>query len=349
MKRFRFIVWMVILCICFSACAPMSSVETPGPSEEQLRVHIIDVGQGDSSFIELPDGTTMLIDAGEREYGEHVVNYIRKLGYERIDYLVGTHPHSDHIGGLREVVETMQIGKIYMPKKASTTATFKNLLTAIKNKNLSIETAKAGKTIAKNGFFSVDILSPTSDDYGDEMNLYSAVIKITYGKKRFLFMGDAETENEEQLRGVTAEFIRVGHHGSDTSSGQEFVYRVGAQIAVVSVGKGNSYGLPKNKILQRWQDIGATIYRTDKSGSMVFESDGKSITLGSTVYTETAQNQEPNAETWVLNTSSKKVHLPDCSAVSKIKSDNKENTNESLAVLLKEGYTLCGICKPMEE
>ncbi len=348
MRRFRLIVWLLILCVCFSACTPMDT-PTDIQTEAQLKIHIIDVGQGDSSFIELPDGTTMLIDAGEREYGEQVVNYIGNLGHQKIDYLVGTHPHSDHIGGLRYVVEKMQIGKVYMPKKASTTATFKNLLTAIKNKNLSIETAKAGKNITLGEDFRVDILSPVRDDYGDEMNLYSAVIKITHGKMRFLFMADAETENEEQLGGVSAEFVRVGHHGSNTSSGAEFVRRVGAKIAVVSVGKGNSYGLPKDKILKRWQDMGATLYRTDEMGSMTFVSDGQNISVGETVYTGTAENKEEIEGAWILNTSSQKVHSPDCSSISKIKAENKETTNKALAVLLKEGYTLCGSCKPSEE
>lgn len=348
MRRYHLIVWILLLCVCFSACAPVnapSDIQT----NNQLKIHIIDVGQGDSSFIELPDGTTMLIDAGEREYGEKVVNYIRKLGHQKIDYLVGTHPHSDHIGGLRHVVEKMQIGKVYMPKKASTTATFKNLLTAIKNKNLSIETAKVGKSITLNEDFRVDIISPVGDDYGDEMNLYSAVIKITYGKMRFLFMADAETENEEQLADVAAEFVRVGHHGSNTSSGVEFVRRVGAEIAVVSVGKDNSYGLPKDKILKRWKDMGATLYRTDEMGDLIFVSDGQSISVGETVYTDISENNEQDNGKWVLNTSSKRVHLPDCPSISKIKAENKETSEQSLELLLKEGYTLCGSCKPKEE
>ncbi len=348
MKKYRLVIWILILCVCFGACAPTGE-PTDIQTKTQLKIHIIDVGQGDSSFIELPDGTTLLIDAGERDYGKQVVDYIGNLGYKRVDYLVGTHPHSDHIGGLQYVVEQLQIGKIYMPKKSSTTATFKNLLLAIKNKNLSIETAKAGKNIVGNEDFSVDIISPVNDNYGDEMNLYSAVIKITYEKMRFLFMADAETENEEQLGGVSAEFVRVGHHGSNTSSGAEFVRRVGAKIAVVSVGKDNSYGLPKDKILKRWQDMGATLYRTDEMGSMTFVSDGQSISVGEAVYTDIAENNEQGKGEWVLNTSSKKIHSPDCSSISKIKSDNKEVSNQTLAVLFNEGYTLCGICKPEEE
>lgn len=345
MKKIRIIAVLLALCLILSAC---SFVTVPSPQqmgEPQLKVHIIDVGQGDSSFIELPDGKTLLIDAGEREYGRTVEEYIRRLGYKKIDYLVGTHPHSDHIGGLQHLVQTLDIGKIYMPRKASTTATFENLLKAIQDKGLSIETARAGKTIDVNKDFSVDILSPVDDDYGDEMNLYSVVIKVTYQKMQFLFMGDAETENEAQLENVSAEFIRVGHHGSNTSSGEDFVNRVGAAIAVISVAKDNSYGLPKDSILKRWEDAGASIYRTDEMGSMVFESDGSVIRMGKVEVSETSP-KEPTSFEWVLNVSSKKIHYPDCSAGLQMKEENKEKSDKTIAELINDGYAPCGKCNP---
>lgn len=354
--RFRFILWLLLLCLTLSACAGIPAGEhsqiSHGTqsvnSNEKLKVHIIDVGQGDSTFVELPNGATLLIDAGEREYGENVISYIKALGYRKVDYLVATHPHSDHIGGLQAVIESFDIGKIYMPKKSSTTSTFKHLLEAVKDKGLGIETAKAGKNIVTDIDLSVTILSPVEEDYADEMNLYSAVVKITYGKMRFLFMGDAETENEEQMQDVSAEFIRVGHHGSRTSSGEEFVRRVGAQIAVVSVGKDNSYDLPKEEILSRWKRAGATLYRTDESGSLVFESDGASIIVGDAVYTDTAQKVSADTCKWMLNTASKKIHYPDCSAALTMKAQNKSESDKTIAELETEGYTVCGTCDPVD-
>ena len=356
MKKYRYLLWLLLLCLTLSACtgtpvrehSQMPEEMQNVTSKEKLKVHIIDVGQGDSTFVELPSGDTLLIDAGEREYGERVISYIESLGYQKVDYLVATHPHSDHIGGLQAVIESFDIGKVFMPKKSSTTSTFKKLLEAVKNKGLGIETAKAGKVIATDTDLSITILSPVEEDYKDEMNLYSAVVKITYGKMRFLFMGDAETENEEQMQDVSAEFIRVGHHGSRTSSGEEFVRRVGAQIAVVSVGKDNSYELPKEEILSRWQKAGATIYRTDKSGSLVFESDGESIIAGDAVYTETEPKESPSTTKWMLNTASKKIHYPDCSAALTIKAQNKSESDKSIAELEAEGYTVCGTCDPVE-
>lgn len=346
MKKYRIIAVLLAFCLMLSACSVVS-VDTPQQMGAPcLKVHIIDVGQGDSSFIELPDGKTLLIDAGEREYGSVVERYIRHLGYQKIDYLVGTHPHSDHIGGLQHLVQSMDVGKIYLPRKTSTTATFENLLKAVQGKGLRIETARAGKTIDVNKDFSVDILSPVDDDYGDEMNLYSVVIKITYQKMQFLFMGDAETENEAQLQNVAAEFIRVGHHGSNTSSSEDFVNRVGAAIAVISVGKDNSYGLPKEHIVKRWEEAGASVYRTDEMGSMVFESDGNVIRMGKIEFAEMAAPKESESFAWVLNVSTKKIHYPDCSSVQQMKEENKEKSDKTIAQLIKEGYDPCGKCNP---
>ncbi len=362
MRKCRIIVWLMLLCLVLTACAGQPAAQQPQEQaqsvvlSEKLKIHIIDVGQGDSTLVELPNGTAMLIDAGEREYGRSVVSYVKALGYKRIDYLVGTHPHSDHIGGLQTVIESFDIGNIYMPKKSSTTATFTNLLKAIQKKGLKVETAKAGKLIFEDENLNVSLISPVNDNYGDEMNLYSAVVKITYGEMRFLFMGDAETENEEQMTDVSAEFIRIGHHGSRTSSGEEFVRRVGAQIAVVSVGEDNSYGLPNDDVLSRWKAAGATLYRTDQSGSLVFESDGASITVGDAVVaapsdegTEQIEEEQvvPDCK-WVLNTSTKKIHYPECSAVSRMNEENKSESDKSIAALEAEGYTVCGTCDPVE-
>ncbi|MBQ6946978.1 MAG: MBL fold metallo-hydrolase [Clostridia bacterium] len=346
MKRIRLFILCLCLILCFTACA--APTVTPSKENDQLRLHVIDVGQGDSTFLELPGGKTMLIDAGERDYGGVVKSYIRQLGYDKLDIVVASHPHSDHIGGLAEVIEAFAVGQVWMPKKASTTATFEKLLKTVKNKGLQVNTAKAGKQILAEEGLTIDIISPTRDDYGDEMNLYSAVIRITHGTQRFLIMGDAETENEEEMTGVAAEFIRVGHHGSKTSSSAAFVKRVGAKYAVISVGTDNSYGLPKDEIIKRWQKAGATVYRTDESGTLRFVSDGKIITVETGIATSAPQTETSPQSAWVLNISSKKIHRPDCSSVEKIKAANKQTSNRAAEDLLKEGYTPCGSCDPLE-
>ena len=165
---------------------------------DNMRVHYIDVKQGDSTFIEFPNDKTMLIDAGKKEQGSNVVNYIKNLGYNKIDYVVGTHPDADHIGGLATVIESFAIGSIYMPKKSSTTQTYLNLLKVIKNKGLTIHTAISGVNIISLDNLKVDIISPTKEY--ETSNESSAVIKIVYKNRKFLFMADATTDNEADIK-----------------------------------------------------------------------------------------------------------------------------------------------------
>ena len=242
-----------------------------------LRVHYLDVGQADSEFIELPDGKTMLIDAGNKGDGSNVVSYIKNLGYSTIDYLVATHPHEDHIGGMAEVINSFAIGEIYMPKVASTTQAFENLLTTIQDKRYSINTAQAGVQIAP----GINILSPgVGSDYDDELNDWSAVISIVYGSKTFLFLGDAGTAPESTFS-IDADVVKVAHHGSRTAFSNALYKEWSPDIAIISVGMDNSYGLPDEEVLQGLADVGTKVYRTDENGTIVLESDGSTVTLKS--------------------------------------------------------------------
>lgn len=246
-------------------------------SEDSLLVvHFIDVGQGDSIFIELPNSETMLIDAGTATNGKIVSDYISALNYTDIDYLVGTHPHADHIGGLSEVINNFDIGNIYMPKCISTSKTYENLLETILNNNLSVKTAKSGVSILNEKDLKIKILSPVKE-YSD-LNNCSAVIKIIYKNRSFLFMGDAEEPVEVDItEDVSADVIKVGHHGSDTSSSYEFVQRVNASYAIISVGEDNQYDHPYEFIIERWENSGARVYRTDLDGSIIVKSNGENL------------------------------------------------------------------------
>ena len=243
-----------------------------------LKVNYIDVNQGDSIFIELPNDEVMLIDAGEKSESAKVINYIEKLGYEKIDYVIGTHPHTDHIGSLSSVIESFDIGKIYMPKVVSTSKTYENLLATIKNKNLKVTTAKSGVNIINNKDLKIDIIAPVKQ-YSD-LNNNSAVIKLVYKERSFLFMGDAETMSEDDIKeSVKSDVIKVGHHGSDSSSSKDFVSKVGAKYAIISVGDGNIYDHPYQEIIERYKNNGAKIYRTDLDGDIVITSDGNNISV----------------------------------------------------------------------
>ena len=245
--------------------------------ENKIKIHYIDVGQGDSIFIELPNDDTMLIDAGEYSKGKIIESYIKNLGFSEINYLVGTHPHADHIGGLAHIINTFEIENIYMPKVISTSQTYENLLNTISQKELKVITAKAGVEIINSNNLKVNIISPANSSYNN-LNNYSAVIKINYKNKSFLFMGDAEeTIENEILTDVKADVIKVGHHGSDTSSGESFVSRVRPKYAIIMVGTNNRYDHPYQSIIDRWKNIGATIYRTDLNGNIIITSDGNTI------------------------------------------------------------------------
>ncbi len=248
-------------------------------TSNNMVVHFIDVGQGDATFIELPNGETMLIDAGNEENGAEIVSYIKALGFDAITYLVATHPHADHIGGMAYVINHLTIGNIYMPKATSTTQTYAQLLTAILDKGLTVKTAKAGVNLVSADSLSVKMLAPNKEQY-DDLNDYSAVIKITYNEKAFLFMGDAEKLSENEITGdVSADVLKVGHHGSSSSTGDAFLSKVNPSYAVISVGTDNDYGHPMQTTLDKLNAAGSTIYRTDLDGTIVFTSDGITISV----------------------------------------------------------------------
>lgn len=336
-------------------------------AESSLRVNFIDVGQGDSEFIELPNGETLLIDAGTNETGADVVNYIESLGYSSIDYVVGTHPHEDHIGGLDDVINSFEIGSVYMPKVTADTKTFEDVLDAVDEKGLTINTAKAGVTLVDVDGLSVKMLAPVLDVY-DNTNDYSAVIRIVYDDTSFIFMGDAEQYAEDLITGdVDSDVLKVGHHGSSTSTGETFLERVSPSYAVISCGLGNSYGHPHTETIEKLGGI--PVFRTDEMGTIVATSDGSEISFRTLGKSDTGNAAQPEAtqETdttaspgydegsvsedldisngYVLNTNSKKIHLPDCSAVDNMSDSNKAYTDD-YDQAISEGYTPCKICNP---
>lgn len=319
--------------------AETSKTESASLSVEgALKVHFLDVGQGDSIFIELPNGECMLVDASEREFANRIISFIDCLGYTKIDHLIATHPHADHIGGMQTVISHFEVGEVYMPEAVTDTKTFINLLESFDEKGLSITVAKAGLEVdfggAKGKFVAPKFIV-------DDMNNCSAVLHLSFGNRAFLLTGDAEIDEEGTIESdIKCDVLKAGHHGSSTSSGEYLLGKAKPEIVVISCGEGNSYGHPHKEALDRFGNAGIkSIYRTDISGNISITTNGIDLEIKEHVAV---------LGQWVLNISSKKVHSPECGGATDMKETNKAYSVRSLEELQKLGYTLCNTCKPKE-
>ena len=244
-------------------------------SEADLRVFFIDVGEADSILI-TNNNESLLIDAGNNGDGKDIVNFIKSKGINKINYVVGTHPHEDHIGGLDDIINSFDIDNIYMPKIQTNTKTYEDVLKAIQNKNKTIKSFKKGDKF-KVGNAEAEIMTDSILD-SSNLNLSSNIIRLVFEGTSFLFTGDAETENENSINNwPKTDILKVGHHGSTTSTSQNFLNQINPKYAIISVGKDNDYGHPKEKILNRLKKIGAQILRTDEEGTIEIKICPKSL------------------------------------------------------------------------
>lgn len=259
--------------------------EVPVTAEERLEVTFIDVGQADSILLE-NEGHYMLIDAGNNEDGPKLVNYFKNQNISNFDYVIGTHPHEDHIGGLDGVIENFNIETFYMPDVITTTKTFEDVLDALGEKNMSLSIPKTNATF-KLGDATVKVLYVGTEEESD-LNNTSIVLKVTYQNISFLFTGDASTKVEEQLNksDLQSTVLKVGHHGSSTATNEEFLNTVNPQYAVISVGVDNQYEHPHTTVLNTLASHNITTYRTDQDGTIKMITDGTNIEIN-TLKTDT--------------------------------------------------------------
>lgn len=277
----------LLIALLLSSCKKPSQyneyVSTP-LGEGYAVIQFLDVGQADCSLISLPDGKNILIDAGNSADGEKIVNYLIDLGVSKLDYVICTHPHEDHIGGMAEVITYFDFDHIIMPLIADEdvdgSEIYETLLITVSKLNKKITTASPGKVLSERGF-EIECLAPIYTSYGN-MNDYSAVVMIRYGETEILFTGDAEKTSELEMlaqnkEALDADILKVGHHGSSTATSEEFLDAATPEYAVISCGKNNQYNHPHREVIERLNNNNCETLRTDISGSVIFYIDTEGI------------------------------------------------------------------------
>ena len=244
-----------------------------------LSVHIIDVGQGDCILIKTPSNKNMLIDGGDEDSSKIIKSYLKNKRVKNIDIVIATHPDSDHIGSLDYVIDNFNVESLYMPKQSTESESYNNLIDSCNKKNLKIQFLSKNNSLTLDENCKIQVLSPSY--ITDDNNVNSIVLNINYKNNNFLFTGDCEVENEiDMINSYELEdidFLKVAHHGSNTSSSLDFLKEITPDVAVISCGYKNKYGHPHKSTLDNLKSVDAKIYRTDTNGSMVFYSDGDKL------------------------------------------------------------------------
>lgn len=269
--------------LSFAGCGAQKNNNISKSSAESeysgMSVTYLNVGQGDSELIQV-NGINMLIDAGTNAGANDLVKDLKNRGIKTIDIAIATHPHEDHIGGMDEVLENFDVKSFYAPKVAHTTKTYENMLKAVKNEGLKIKQIKEGTNIDLGKDTEVQVYSPVKSQY-EELNNYSPVMKISYGQNSFMFTGDAESLVEKEIlnenKDLKADVLKLGHHGSHSSTSEEFLKAVDPSIAIVSCAKDNKYGHPHKETMSNLKKAGITVYETFRDGDITISSNGKKL------------------------------------------------------------------------
>ena len=333
MKR---VVWMfLVLCMCVTSCTMNKA-----PVSDQLEVHYIDVGQADCIFLRC-SGQTMLIDGGNVDDSDLVVSYLLDQGVSKLDYVVNTHAHEDHVGGLPGVLAVFETSNIWCPVTYYDSACFEDFLYYADQQDLPLFCPDPGTTYTL-GQAEISVLGPVKEY--EETNDTSIILRVDHGRNSFLFTGDAERQAEQDVLDegydVSSTVLKVGHHGSSTSTSYRWLREVAPQYAVIQVGKDNSYGHPHDEVMSRLRDADVTVYRTDLQGHIVCVSDGETVSFAAK-RTAPVTNPTKKEEQFVGNRNSKKFHLTTCDGL-----PQKENRVyfDSYDEAIEQGYSPCGNC-----
>ena len=333
--------------ILFPEAAPETPAVLEEPSGNGLTIHFIDVGQADCALLEC-DGKYMIIDGGNVEDGQMVVSYLKQMGVETLEAVVCTHSHEDHVGGLPAVLSVFEAETVYSPVTEYDTKVFRDFVSKTEANAGSITVPAPGDQFTL-GTATVTVLGPVKEY--DDPNNTSIVTKVTYGQSDFLFTGDMETEAENDMLDYwgnkadwNCEVLKVGHHGSETSSGYRFVYEVDPDYGIISVGQGNTYDHPHEKPMSRLNDAGVVLFRTDHLGHVIARTDGSEISLSWENQNAAPADVEPAdpAQLYLYgNKKSKVFHTYDCKNLPGEK--NRVEFSDYDAAIA-EGFKPCGSC-----
>lgn len=383
MRKLLFLFLTFVITFCLTACGiptqntvptnpPLDSTYTTATAEPNqneittteifnFSVHYLDVGQGDATLI-LCDGKSMLIDGGRAKASDIIYTYLKKQNITHLDYIVCSHADEDHVGGLSGALSSVSAGAVYAPETEADTKAYQNFKKKVQEQGLEIQHPKHGSSFAL-GNSIVEVLGPISEN-DSERNNTSIVLKVRYGETSFLFTGDAEFDEEheilEQGYDLSANVLKVSHHGSAGATSYRFLREVMPDYAVISVGKDNAYGHPTEEVLSKLWDADVKVYRTDMQGDIIVTSDGKTVIITpsknadtDTLITEKSpvsrtQTSEPQSgtkitESYIGNRNSKKFHLPDCHTLPAEHNRAYFSTRDEA---IQKGYTPCQNCNP---
>ncbi len=344
----KFLSLLLILALLLSGCVQVEVVQptaAPAVSGEGLTIHFIDVGQADSALLEC-GGEFMLIDGGNRDDGQLLVSYLDQMGVEELAAVVCTHAHEDHVGGLPSVLAVYPTQAVYAPTRTYSSRIFDDFLYYVDQQGLEVTLPQPGDTIPF-GETQITVLGPVKS-YPDP-NDTSIVLKVVYGETSFLFTGDMETTAENDMLDYwdkddlfRSDVLKIGHHGSNTSSGYRFLNAVYPTYGVIPVGRDNDYGHPHREPMARFRDAGMTILRTDELGHILASTDGKEVSFTWGNQNAQPEDAEPGeAVTFIGNKNSKTLHTPDCGSLPK--AENRVEF-DSFAAAEEAGYTPHSIC-----